>query len=35
MLDNAKEKGFPTAFLVAFKDGEQISVEQALKTPLN
>ena len=35
MLENAKGKGYPTAFLVAFKDGKQISVEEALKTPLN
>lgn len=35
MLENAKDSGYPTAFLVAFKDGKQVSVEEALKTPLN
>ncbi len=29
----AKEKGFTTAFIVAFKEGEKISVREALKTP--
>lgn len=35
MLETAKSKGYSSAFLVAFKDGEQISLEQALKTTLN
>ncbi|HPF96470.1 MAG: N-acetylmuramoyl-L-alanine amidase [Flavobacteriaceae bacterium] len=35
MLETAKAKGYASAFLVAFKDGEQITMEQALKTSLN
>jgi len=29
----AKEKGYSTAFVVAFKDGKKIAVQKALKTP--
>ncbi|WP_456442467.1 N-acetylmuramoyl-L-alanine amidase family protein [Psychroserpens sp.] len=32
---NAKQKGYPTSFVVAFKDGEQINLSEALKTSAN
>lgn len=35
MLDTAKSSGYPTAFVVAFKEGKQISLDEALKTPVN
>jgi N-acetylmuramoyl-L-alanine amidase len=31
LLEKAKEKGFSSAFVVAFKDGKKISVQEALK----
>lgn len=34
-LKEAKLKGYKTAFIVAFKNGEKISVEEALKLPSN
>lgn len=33
-LENAKSKGFDTAFLVAFKDNQQIPLDEALKTTM-
>ena len=30
-LEEAKEQGFKTAFLIAYKEGEKISIEEALK----
>jgi N-acetylmuramoyl-L-alanine amidase len=30
-LKTAIEKGFPTAYLVAFKNGEKISIKEAKK----
>lgn len=35
MVEQAKTSGYNTAFVVAFKDGEQIALEQALKTTVN
>ena len=32
---NAKQKGYPSSFVVAFKDGEQINLTEALKTSSN
>ncbi|MEO4005177.1 N-acetylmuramoyl-L-alanine amidase [Flavobacterium sp. CAU 1735] len=31
LLNEAKEKGFTSAFIVAFKDGKKISIQEALK----
>jgi N-acetylmuramoyl-L-alanine amidase len=31
LLEEAKAKGFTSAFVVAFKDGKKISVQEALK----
>ena len=31
LLQEAKSKGYTTAFLIAFKDGKKISVQEAIK----
>jgi N-acetylmuramoyl-L-alanine amidase len=31
MLKEAKSKGYNSAFLIAFKNGEKISIQEALK----
>ncbi|WP_159023428.1 N-acetylmuramoyl-L-alanine amidase [Formosa sp. L2A11] len=35
LLSRAKAKGFNTSFIVAFKNGEQVHIDQALKTASN
>lgn len=35
MAEQAKTSGYDSAFVVAFKDGEQITIDQALKTTVN
>jgi len=32
LLKSVKKKGYKSAFIAAFKNGEKISVKQALKT---
>ncbi len=35
LLKKAKDQGFPSSFVVAFKDGEKIDVQEALETKVN